>query len=592
MPNIKEKLKRKLDNFFHEKVESKDLLYLEKIVLLIILLAFTLIALEVNKSMSYKKYDRVQFRSAGATLYANLYYPTKPLSFQEKRPLIIYCHGIGSKRDFDLRVPIEFTKRGFYVAALDYQGHGESGGTIYNIDEATDAPALSQDCSKLLEKLKTLSFFSDVNESQVGLLGHSLGGMVVLMNQALNPDFKVTVAWAPLVNFTPPRYGLRWQGYEQYIPVNLLNETNSENLLIIMHVKDEVIDYNDNAVKAKELTNCTLINVTQPLIGGAHQLYSNKVLINSIKWFELNFFNSETINGPIDITFFWNYVLIFLNLGLLITIIILLISYSSKFFRLTTTSDNQSLENARVSISKKKKIKTKIINTIKIIQILIYSSLFILNWLYFSSLFGLIGIFYASLVFSGVFLLIKFIAYVVHLWRHEIRFSRKHLKSIIKQEFNVNVLVYTTICALYFLLVYLLFSFYYPFAFIWPSSITNIFISMAIFPIYFSIEVLFRKILYPLLNFIKSEKTKAKITVISAFIIYVTLMTLARSYSYLPSVLFTFIIFLIVTVCNTIIYEHSRTFSAVLVSSFIIIQLFFSAVVSNVIGLGAFSHLF
>ncbi len=591
MSSKKDKLKRKLDNFFHEKVDSKDLKYLEKIILLIIVLVFTLIALEVNKSLSYKKYDRVQFRSAGATLYANLYYPSKSLPFQEGRPLIIYCHGIGSKRDFDLRVPIEFTKRGFYVAALDYQGHGESGGTINNIDESTNTPALAQDCSKLLEKLKTLSFFLDVNESQVGLIGHSLGGMVVLMNQALNPEFKATVAWAPLLNFTPPRYGLNWQDYEEFIPLNLLDENNTENLLIIMHTKDEVLDYQD-ALKAKELTNCTLINITKPLFGGGHQLFSNKVLIDSIKWFELKFFNSDSINGPIIITFMWNYVLIFLNLGLLITIIFLLISYSAKYFRLTTTSDNQSLEKDRVSFSKKKKIKLKIISTIKIVQILIYSSLFILNWLYFSSLFGLIGIFYASLVFSGVFLLIKFIAYVVNLWRHEIRFSRKHLKSIIKQEFNVNVLVYTTICALYFLLVYLLFSFYYPFAFIWPSSITNIFISMAIFPIYFSIEILFRKILYPLLNFIKSEKTKAKITVISAFIIYVTLMTLARSYSYLPSVLFTFIIFLIVTVCNTIIYEHTRTFSAVLVSSFIIIHLFFSAVVSNVIGLGAFSHLF
>jgi len=591
MTNIKEKLKRKLDNFFHEKVDSKDLIYLEKIILLIIVLVFTLIALEVNKSLSYKKYDRVQFRSAGATLYANLYYPSKSLPFQEGRPLIIYCHGIGSKRDFDLRIPIEFTKRGFYVAALDYQGHGESGGTINNVDESTNTPALAQDCSKLLEKLKTLSFFSDVNESQVGLIGHSLGGMVVLMNQALNPEFKATVAWAPLLNFTPPRYGLNWQGYEEFIPLNLINSTNSENLLIIMHTKDEVLDYQD-AVKAKELTNCTLINITKPLFGGGHQLFSNKVLIDSIKWFELKFFNSDSINGPIIITFMWNYVLIFLNLGLLIAIIFLLISYSAKFFRLTTTSNNQRLEKNNKKLSKKKIIKKKIVNSIKIFQIILYSSLFIFNWLYFSSLLGLIGIFYASLVFSGAFLLIKFIAYVVNLWRHDIRFSRKHLKSIIKQEFNVNVLVYTTICALYFLLVYLLFSFYYPFAFIWPSSITNIFISMAIFPIYFSIEILFRKILYPLLNFKKSEKTKAKITIISAFIIYITLITLARSYSYLPSVLFTFIIFLIVTVCNTIIYEHTRTFSAVLVSSFIIIQLFFSAVVSNVIGLGAFSHLF
>jgi len=591
MSSRKEKLKQKLHNFFHEKAESKDLLYLEKIVLLVILLVFTLIALEFNKSVSYKKYDRVQFRSAGSTLYANLYYPTKTLSFQEKRPLIIYCHGIGSKRDFDLRVPIEFTKRGFYVAALDYQGHGESSGTINNIDESTNVPALAQDCSKLLEKLKTLSFFSDVNSSQVGLIGHSLGGMVVLMNQALNPEFKVTVAWAPLVNFTPPRYGLRWQGYEQYIPINLLNETNSENLLIIMHLKDEALDYNDNAVKTKELTNCTLINVTKPLIGGAHQLYSNRVLINSIKWFELNFFNSQTINGPIVITFYWNYVLIFLNLGLLITIIFFLISYSARFFRLRTVFNNQSLNKQNNSLSKKEK-RGKFIRSLKIILILVCSAFFIINWLIFDSIFGLIGIFYASLVFSGLFLFIKFIAYLIRLYKHKIKFSRIELKRILKQEFNINILVYAAICSWYFILVYLLFSFYYPFAFMWPSNIVNIFITLAIFPIYFSIEILFRKIIHPLLDFIKSEKTKAKIIIIAAIVIYAIIMALAINYSYLPSVLFTFIIFLIVTVGNTIIYEHTRTFSAVLISSFSIIQLFFSAVVSNVIGIGIVSHLF
>ena len=560
--------------------------------MLIILLIPALIGLEINKSMSYKKYKRIQFNSAGATLYANLYYPTKTLSFQEKRPLIIYCHGIGSKRDFDLRIPIEFTKRGFYVAALDYQGHGESGGNINNIDSSTNIPALAQDCTKLLEKLKTLSFFSDVNASQVGLIGHSLGGMVVLMNQALNPDFKCTVAWAPLVDFTPPRFGLEWQDYEQYIPVNLIDSNNTENLLIIMHVKDEVLDYDQNALKAKELTNCTVINITKPLIGGGHQLFSDKVLIDSIKWFELNFFKSDTINGAIHLTYIWNYVLIFLNLGLLIVIIFLLISYSAKFFRFTSTSNNQSLEKNKDTFSRKKKIKKKIINIIKIIQILFYSSIFILNWLYFSSLFGLIGILYGSLVFSGLFLIIKFVVYVVRLRRHEIRFDKKHLKNVIKQEFKINVLVYTSICAWYFILVYFLFSFYYPFAFIWPSNILNVLITIAIFPIYFSIEILFRKILYPLLNFTKSEKTKAKIIIISALVIYVLLMVLARSYLYLPSVIFTFIIFLIVTIGNTIIYEHTKTFSAGLVSSFTIIQLFFSAVVSNVIGLGTISHLF
>lgn len=596
MNNLKEKLKRKLDNFFHEKAESKDLIYLERILILIVLLVFTLIALEVNKSISYKKYDRVQFHSAGATLYANLYYPSKSLSFQEKRPLIIYCHGIGSKRDFDLRVPIEFTKRGFFLAALDYQGHGESSGSINNINKSSNTPALAQDCIKLLRKLKTLPFYSNVNDSQIGLVGHSLGGMVVLMNQALNPEFKATVAWAPLVNFTPPRFGLKWQDYEEFIPVNLLTSNNSENLLIISHVKDEILDYKENALKAQELTNCTLINITRPLIGGAHQLYSDAVLRHTIKWFEQIFFNSTTINGPIMITFMWNYVLIFLNLGLLVAIIFLLVSYSAKFFQLRPKSENLSREITSESLSKMKKIKMKIkkkiISSFKISQIVIYTSLFIINWFIFSNLYGLIGIFYASLVFSGLYIIIKFILYLIHLRRHDIKFSKQHLKGIIKQEFKVSVLVYSTICAWYFLIIYLLFSFYYPFAFMWPSSATNIFITLAIFPIYFSIEILFRKILYPLLNFISSEKNKVKITIIIAFIVYITLMTLARSFSYLPSVLFTFIIFLIVTVGNTIIYEHTRTFSAVLVSSFFIIQLFFSAVVSNVIGLGAFEKLF
>jgi len=339
------------------------------------------------------------------------------------------------------------------------------------------------------------------------------------------------------------------------------------------------------------LTNCTLINVTQPLIGGAHQLYSNRVLINSIKWFELNFFNSETINGRIDITFYWNYVLIFLNLGLLITIIFFLISYSARFFRLRTVSKNQSLYKQNNSLSKKEK-RSKFIRSLKIIQILVYSACFIINWLIFDSIFGLIGIFYASLVFSGLFLIIKFIAHLIRLYKHKIKFSRIELKRILKQEFNINVLFYAAICSWYFILVYLLFSFYYPFAFIWPSNIVNIFITFAIFPIYFSIEILFRKIIHPLLDFIKSEKTKAKIIIIAAIVIYAIIMALAINYSYLPSVLFTFIIFLIVTVGNTIIYEYTRTFSAVLISSFNIIQLFFSAVVSNVIGIGAFYHLF
>ncbi|MFX0000435.1 MAG: alpha/beta hydrolase family protein [Candidatus Hodarchaeota archaeon] len=546
---------------------------------------FTLAALNFNKFQSYRKCERIQFYSAGATLYANLYYPSRTLSFQEKKPLIIYCHGIGSQRDFDLRIPIEFTKRGFYVAALDYHGHGESGGTINDIDSSTNSPALAQDCTKLLEKLKSSSFFSDINTSQIGLIGHSLGGMVVLMNQALNPDFKATVAWAPLVNFTPPKFGLGWQGYEQYIPANLINATNSENLLIIMHVNDEALNYSEQALLAKKLTNCTVINVTRPLIGGGHQLFSNQVLLDSIQYFEIQFFNSESINGPITITYIWNYVLIFLNLGLLISIILLLISYSSKFFRLNSKSSNPVIKNENKRFPKTRKIG-------KIVLILFFSSIFILNWQLFASIFGLIGVFFASLLFSLFYLIIKIIKYFIGFKKKKVESKLKEIINHIKNELDIKILIYSIICAWYFIVIYLIFSFFYPFAFIWPSNLIAIFISILFFPVYYSIEILFRKLIYPLLSFVKSEKAKAKLIIFYTFIIYGILMIFAQNFSYLPSVLFTFLILLIATAVNTIIYEHTKRFSAVILSSFNIIQVFFSAVISNVIGIGIVGHLF
>ncbi|MFW9895206.1 MAG: hypothetical protein ACFFD7_05315, partial [Candidatus Thorarchaeota archaeon] len=105
-------------------------------------------------------------------------------------------------------------------------------------------------------------------------------------------------------------------------------------------------------------------------------------------------------------------------------------------------------------------------------------------------------------------------------------------------------------------------------------------------------EILFRKVLYPQLNFIKTEKSKSKILMVCAFIVYANLMLLTQKFSFLPSVLFTYFIFFITTILNTNIYEKTKAFSFVLLCSFNILQLFFSAVLSNVVGVGAVSGWF
>ncbi|MHA1456599.1 MAG: alpha/beta hydrolase [Promethearchaeota archaeon] len=483
-------------------MDKEDTEFFKKLFILILLLALSLGYLTLTKSSSYQKYERVDFQSSGSTLYANLYYPSKDLTFQENRPLVIFCHGIGSKRDFDLRIPIELTRRGFYVAALDYQGHGESGGSINDIDPVTDVPALAEACSKLLDKLETMPFYSGVNVSQIGLIGHSLGGMVVLMNQALDPRFNVTVAWAPLVNFDPNQLGIISPEYTEYIPVNLINESNTNNLLIIMHVDDEALNYQDQALKAQNLTNCAVISLSGFILGSPHQIFSDTALIDSINWFELKFFKSEKLNGPIHILYLFNYISILFTLGLLFTIILLTISHAAQSFniRADTKVDVSKLETKEASKFKKIRQGTKIA---------IYTIVFIINWEIFELVFGIAGIFLASLNISLIYAFIAYRIYSKKLIREHRKFN---FVGLLKSQIQLNKLIFGICCSAYFIGIYVLFSFSYPFAFMWPSNALDLIIAVIIFPIYISLEILYRKVIYPQLYFMKSERKKSYVS--------------------------------------------------------------------------------
>ncbi|MBY9018847.1 MAG: alpha/beta hydrolase [Candidatus Lokiarchaeota archaeon] len=563
-------------------MDKEDTEFSKKLFVLILLLALSLGYLYLTKSSSYQRYERVDFQSSGSTLYANLYYPSKDLTFQDNRPLVIFCHGIGSKMDFDLRIPIELTRRGFYVAALDYQGHGESGGSINDINLVTDVPALAEACSKLLDKLETMPFYSSVNISQIGLIGHSLGGMVVLMNQALDPRFNVTVAWAPLVNFDPNQLGIISPEYTEYIPVNLINESNTNNLLIIMHVDDEALSYEDQALKAQNLTNCEVISLSGFILGSPHQIFSDTALIDSINWFELKFFKSELINGPIHILYLFNYVSILFTLGLLFTIILLTISHAAQSFniRADTKVDVSELETKEASKFKKIRQGTKIA---------IYTIVFIINWEVFELIFGIAGIFLASLNISLIYAFIAYRIYSKKLIREHRKFN---FVGLLKSQIQPNKLIFGICCSAYFIGVYVLFSFSYPFAFMWPSNVLDIMLAVIIFPIYFSLEILYRKVIYPQLYFMNSERKKSYVIIGIATYVQINLITLTSSWAFFPSVMFAYLIFLIVIIQNTLIYEKTTCFTTVIFSSFTIIQLMFATVISNAFGIGAVLHLF
>jgi len=560
-------------------VSQSDIRRLKKSVLIIVILGVSLGLMYMNRTQSYYRYERIPFESGGATLYANLLYPSNNVTFQEKSPLLIYAHGIGYQRDIDLRIPIEFTKRGFYVAAIDYQGHGESGGNIDYVDPDTKIPALAQDCSKLLDKLETLPFYSYINTSQIGLIGHSLGGFTVLMNQALDPRFNATVAWAPLVDPVGSDIPVG-QDYKDYHPVNLLDENNTKNLLIISHVDDEALSHGKNAVVAQQLTGCELIEINYPLLGGGHTLLTDEVLIESINWFETIFFGSETINGPIVITFIFNYVFIFISLFALFMATLTMINYSSKYFHFIGGYER-----------KKKKKKGAIISKMGIrlqwAKIIISISVFISIWLFFQYFFGLYGLFYASLFMLVIYTIGKL--YVNH--QKSKSFGKKFdLKTHIRENFDRNALLFTLFATGYYIGLILLFTFFYPFAFTFPSNTLTIVMALTSFPLYFSLELLYRKVIYRQLWFVKTEKEKAKIIAGLAIILQIILISWTLSWSVIPVVIITHVIFLASVIYNTAIYAETRNFSSIVLCSFITNVIFFGAIVSQALGFGATLH--
>jgi len=560
-------------------VSDDDIHRLKKAFIILVILGVSLALMYINRTQSYYKYERIQFESNGATLYANLLYPTNNVSFQEKSPLLIYAHGIGYQRDLDLRIPIEFTKRGFFVAAIDYQGHGESGGNIDNVVAETGIPALAQDCSRLLDKLETLPFYEYINTSQLGLIGHSLGGFTVLMTQALDDRLNVTVAWAPLVDPVGSNIPVGQQ-YTDYHPVNLINENNTNNLLIISHVDDEALPHEKNAVIAQKLTGCELINISYPLAGGGHTLLTDEVIIESIKWFETNFFGSDSINGPIVITFIFNYILIFTALFALFMATLTMINYSSKYFNFIGRLE-------REGHPKKGAIISKMGIRFQWIKIAASIGVFVFIWLFFQHFFGLYGLFYASLFMMIVYAIGKL--YVNH--KKSKSLGRKFdLKTYIRDNFDSNALLFTLFATGYYIGLILLFTFAYPFAFIFPSNVYTIIAALTSFPLYFCLELLYRKVIYRELWYVKSEKQKAKIIAGLAIIIQIILISWTLSWSVIPVVIITHVIFLASVIYNTAIYAETRNFSSIVICSFITNVIFFGAIISQALGFGATLH--
>ncbi|HEV2530615.1 alpha/beta hydrolase [Phenylobacterium sp.] len=114
----------------------------------------------------------------GAITQSALLYVPPGATAQHPAPAVLVSHGYINTREMQSPFAIELARRGFVVLAMDMKGHGYSGGAVrFPGDDLGGAAALRY--------LQSLPF---VDKANIGLEGHSMGGIPVGYAAASQPD--------------------------------------------------------------------------------------------------------------------------------------------------------------------------------------------------------------------------------------------------------------------------------------------------------------------------------------------------------------------------------------------------------------------
>ena len=121
--------------------------------------------------------DDVRFQGDGITQSALLYVPAGATA-QHPAPAVLLSHGYINTREMQSPFAIELARRGFVVLSMDMAGHGNSEGAVRFPGSDLGGPAA-------LRYLQNLPY---VDKANIGLEGHSMGGIPVSSAAAAMPD--------------------------------------------------------------------------------------------------------------------------------------------------------------------------------------------------------------------------------------------------------------------------------------------------------------------------------------------------------------------------------------------------------------------
>src|SRR5438270_13808533 len=120
--------------------------------------------------------EDVRFAGDQGITQSGLLYVPPQATPQHPAPAVLLSHGYINTREMQSPFAIELARRGFVVLAMDMEGHGYSGGAVFQ-DRDLGGPAA-------LRYLQSLPF---VDKTNIGLEGHSMGGVPVATAAASPP---------------------------------------------------------------------------------------------------------------------------------------------------------------------------------------------------------------------------------------------------------------------------------------------------------------------------------------------------------------------------------------------------------------------
>ncbi|WP_371806149.1 alpha/beta hydrolase [Candidatus Lokiarchaeum ossiferum] len=131
-----------------------------------------------------RTYNQTTVTSDGVSIVYDVFEPKSDTP--SLRTGVILGHGVMVNKNFMRTIALDLASQGFVAIALDFRGHGRSGGTLEEGDITTDILAIKE----------VMTQRGDINMTNLGYIGYSMGGGAGFRLLDTDPDFKAMVSLA------------------------------------------------------------------------------------------------------------------------------------------------------------------------------------------------------------------------------------------------------------------------------------------------------------------------------------------------------------------------------------------------------------